>query len=145
MTNIENMPDPPSLVISSDKVCFIIIKGREFDVKDGVSEPNPGSNATDDDMRAVLEDHANDPVQRELIGFIQALNEDEQIDLVALAWLGRGEDDITAWDTIRAEAARSHNNRTAAYLLGMPQLPDFLEEGLSAFGESCEDAETAHL
>ena len=139
------MADTPNLQISTEKVCFIIIKGREFDVKVAITEPNPDSNASDDRMISILEDHANDPVQRELIGFIQALNEDEQIDLVALAWLGRGDDDITAWETIRAEAARSHNSRTAAYLLGMPQLPDFLEEGLSEFGESCEDVEAGRL
>ena len=40
----------------------------------------------------VLEDDG-DPIrsQREIAGFIGALNEDEQIDLVALIWLGRGD------------------------------------------------------
>jgi hypothetical protein len=32
----------------------------------------------------------DDPVRSELIGYINALSEDEQIELVALAWLGRG-------------------------------------------------------
>jgi hypothetical protein len=36
------------------------------------------------------------------------------------------------------EAARLHNKRTAAYLLGNPMLGDHLEEGLEKFGISSE-------
>ncbi len=79
--------DEITLSISPEKVCFIIVKAREFDVKDEVSEPDPGSNPSDDRDVAVLEDHEDDPVFEELTSFIGALSEDEQIDLVALAWL----------------------------------------------------------
>ena len=34
---------------------------------------------------------------------------------------------------------------TASYLLGIPQLGDFLEEGLSMLGYSCEDYEIGRL
>ena len=89
-------------------------------------------------MLDVLEDHEDDPTFQELTTFINALNEDEQIDLVALTWLGRGDATINEWDELRAEAARLHNNRTAAYLLGKPMLGDHLEEGLAQFGLSCD-------
>ena len=137
--------DDSPLTISPEKVCFVIIKAREFDAKDGVSEPDPGSNPSDDKDVSVLEDRADDPVVQEITSLINALSEDEQIDLVTLAWLGR--DDYTAkdWDEVRAEAARAHNKRTAAYLLGMPQLGDFLEEGLSLLGYSCEEFEINRL
>ena len=46
---------------------------------------------------------------------------------------------------IRDEAARAHNRRTSSYLLGMPLLPDFLEEGLSMLGHSCEEFEHDRL
>ena len=42
-------------------------------------------------MIDVLEDDGRDPVAREIAGFINALSEDEQIDLVALMRLGRGD------------------------------------------------------
>ena len=137
--------DDVSLSISPEKVSFIIVKAREFDVKDGVSEPDPGSNPSDDNDVAVLEDHEDDPVVEELTSFIDALSEDEQIDLVALAWLGR--DDYTAkdWEAVRQDAARAHNDRTAAYLLGIPLLGDFLEEGLSMLGYSCMEFEMGRL
>jgi len=43
------------------KVCFFIVKAREFDVKDVVTDPDSGSNPSDDAMISVLEDHADDP------------------------------------------------------------------------------------
>ena len=135
----------PNLSISPEKICFIAVKAREFDAKDVVTIPDDGSNPTDDGMIAVLEDHRDDPVLQELRGYIGALTEDEQIDLVTLAWLGRGDGDIGDWDALRAEAARAHNNRTASYLLGMPQLSAFLEEALSEFGGSCEEFEMGRL
>ena len=137
--------NPPDLLIATEKVCFVVVKAREFDVKDAVTDPGDASNATDDSMISVLEDHHDDPVADELRGFIGALNEDEQTDLVALAWLGRGDGTIDDWGELRAEAARAHNKRTAAYLLGMPLLADHLEEALSQFGYSCDDFEMGHL
>jgi hypothetical protein len=132
------MPDDvPDLSIPADKPCFIIAKAREFDAKDVVTDPDDASNPTDDAMVAVLEDHRDDPVVQELVAVIRAMSEDEQIDLVTLTWLGRGDGGIEDWSELRAEAARAHNRRTASYLLGIPLLPDFLEEAAAQFGISC--------
>ena len=140
-----NAAEQTELQISPESVCFVIIKAREFDVKDGVSEPDPGSNPTDDKMTAVLEDHEDDPVVQELTSFIEAMSDDQQIDLVALAWLGRGDYSADDWQRVRDEAAEAHNEHTAAYLLGIPLLGDFLEEGLSMLGYSCEPFEINRL
>ncbi len=128
----------PTSSISPEKLSFFIATAHEFDVKDGVSDPESGSNATDDGMLDVLEDQEDDPTFQEMTTFINALNEDEQIDLVALTWLGRGGGTIAEWNDLREEAARLHNKRTAAYLLGKPMLGDHLEEGLAQFGVSSE-------
>src|ERR1700682_4781624 len=137
----------PTLSISTEKVCFVILKAREFDVKDVDTsfDDDDGSNPADDRMVEVLEDRPDDPVDQELVEFIEAMSEDEQVDLVALTWLGRGDGGLEDWDDLRAEAARVHNRRTASYLLGIPLLPDFLEEALAAFGRSCEEFEEDHL
>ncbi|MGZ5900262.1 MAG: DUF3775 domain-containing protein [Reyranella sp.] len=135
----------PALTVSPEKVCFIIVKAREFDAKDQTTEPDPGSNPTDDGGIAVLEEHADDPVAEELKSFIDALSEDEQVDLVALTWLGRDGAGPGDWPETMREAARAHNERTAGYLLGMPLLADFLEEGLSMLGHSCEEFEIGRL
>ena len=113
--------------------------------RSGTTEPDPASNPSDDKGVAVLEEHADDPVAEELASSIEALSADEQIDLVALAWLGRDGTGPEDWPETRREAARAHNNRTAGYLLGMPMLADFVEEGLSMLGHSCEEYEIGRL
>ena len=131
------------LEISTEKVCWMIFKAREFDAKVEVIEPDVGSNPSDEDMREVLEDYADDPVVEELTDFIGSLNETEQIDLVALAWLGRGTHDD--WESAYRDAKDAHNERTAAYLLGIPLLGDYLEEGLAQLGLSCAEFEMGRL
>jgi hypothetical protein len=148
MSHVHDIPDDSErgvLTISPEKVFFVIVKAREFDAKDPVTDPNDGSNPTDDREVAVLEDHRDDPTVQEIIAFINAMSVDEQIDLVALAWLGRDDYTVADWASVREEAAAAHNRRTASYLLGMPQLGDFLEEGLSVLGYSVEEFEEGRL
>lgn len=135
----------PALSLSPEKVCFIILKARALAAKDVESDPDSGSNPTDDGMIDVLEDQPDDPTAEELAAFIDSLNEDEQIDLVALAWLGRDGVGIEDWPELRAEAGRSHREQTAAYLLGMPLMADHLEGGLAFFGETCTDVAFGRL
>jgi hypothetical protein len=136
----------PELLISPEKVAFLIEKAREFDVKELDSDPDSGSNGADDEMLDVLEDNGRDPVMHELTGFINALTEDEQIDLVALMRLGRGDGAIEEWQDLRREAADGRNDgdgKTATYLLGEPMLGDLLAEGLDAFGIDWTDEMTS--
>jgi hypothetical protein len=139
-------PDPElppgiELAINPDKVCHIIAKARAFDAKEDISDPDSGSNAADDGMTDALEDLPDniDATRLELLEFIRALDEEEQINLVALAWLGRGTYEIGDWQEALNVARTEHNNRTAEYLLKLPLLGDYLDEGLAAFGESCDD------
>jgi len=129
---IETMP---SLFISPAKVCFVIAKARAFDVKDAGTNPDLGFKRAD--MRSVPEDNRDDLTYQELRGFIDALTEDERVDLVALTWLGRGDGEVYDWDDLREEAARLHNKRAAQYLLGKPMLADHLEEGLRSLRHFC--------
>ena len=137
------MAELPTLSISPEKAYFIVAKARQFDVKDGVTDPDSGSNSSDDGMVSVLEDLPDDPVRAELVSFIHDLNEDEQNELVALAWLGRGTYDISEWVDAVDTARDAHNKRTAQYLLSLPLLGDYLEEGLEAFGASIVDMDDA--
>jgi Protein of unknown function (DUF3775) len=104
------MDGTATLSISSEKVCYIIAKARQFEAKDVVADPDSGSNAADDKMVDVLEDQADDPVYEELTAFIGALDEDERAELVALTWLGRGDAGIEEWSDLRSEAARARTS-----------------------------------
>ena len=114
----------PDLAISASKIAAILSMARQFDVNDVIANPS-----------------RRDPVHAELTEIIRGLNEDEQIDLVALTWLGRGDGGVEEWADLHAEAAHAHNDRTAEYLLGIPILGDYLEEALSQFGHSTEEFE----
>lgn len=132
----------PELAISVEKVGFLIEKTREFDAKEGSSDPDSGSNGADDNMVDVLEEDGDDPVAREITGFINAMSEDEQIDLIALMRLGRGDGTIEEWDDLRREAADGRDGRTANYLLGEPLVSDYLAGGLDEFGLTWNDERT---
>ncbi len=125
----------PNLAISLQKICEIIDKARKFDVRDAAPDFDNVSNAPNG-VLSIREHHENDPGYDALMAFIAALSPDEQIDLIALTWLGRGDAVVDDWDELRAEATRVHGKDTAKYLLGVPLLPDHLDEALSELGWS---------
>jgi hypothetical protein len=138
-TNPPVEPDEVELGIATDKVCHVIWKARQFDAKEADADPDSGSNASDDGMTDVLESKPDDPVYSELLSFIRALDLEEQINLVALSWVGRGTYETSEWRQALGTARAEHTNRTAEYLLGLPLLGDYLEEGLAAFDLNCSD------
>ena len=129
----------PSLNLPLDKVSFIILKAREYDVKEEGTDPDSGSNPIDDGQTDVLTSKQDDPVREELLGAIRSLNEEERFRLVALAWLGRGTYSKEEWREAIATAHSEHSRRTAEYLLGLPLLGDYLEDGLAMFDEGIVD------
>ena len=133
------------LNISPEKVCYIIAKAREFDAEVEPAGPDAGSNPVDTRESEVLEDYRGDPTFAELRAAIDNLNDDEVIDVIALAWLGRGDFVRSEWADARALARERHRHHSGAYLTGIPTLGDFLEEGLSAVGHSCEGEHLGHF
>lgn len=136
----------PTLRISSDKVCYVVVKAREFDVKVAPEWLDDGSNPADDGMVRILEDYADDPTLAELRSYLKTLDDDELEDLVALTWLGRGDYTIDEWEDLISEVrdVRASQN-TVRYLIRIPLLGDYLEDGLAEFGLSCTDFEIDHM
>ena len=126
------------LEISPAKVGFVIVKAREIAAKVAAWDDSATS---DHDAESILESFADDATEDELLSFIRDLNEDEQASLVALAWIGRGSFGPEELEEALATARTERTNRTNEYLLGMPLLPDYLEEALDRLGYSVEDAE----
>lgn len=127
-----------SLEISTDKIGFVIQKSREMAAKVAAWDD---SDTSDHDAESILEDFSDDATQEELKEFIRDLNEDEQVSLVALAWIGRGSFAPEELDEALATARSERVNKTEDYLLGMPLLPDYLEEGLDRLGYSIGEVE----
>jgi len=143
------------LNIDHDKVSFIIEKALEFETPELQPEdeesvpdqtprvgeaygPSPATSVEYDD---IARRRIDDPAFSEARSHIQSMNIDEQCELVALAWLGRGDYTIEDWSEAVRTASQAHNNRTAEYLFGMPHLSDHLQAGLDAFDAQADQAE----
>lgn len=117
--------------IAVDKIAAFVDYARRYDVKEGVSDPDSGSNGIDDGMTDVLIDSGEDSVDIELQGFISGLNDDERANLVALVWIGRGDFAPEEWEDAVAQAIERREGSTARYLLGIPNVADLADEGLA--------------
>jgi hypothetical protein len=128
--------------IALDKVCEIILRARAVDVKEANTDPDSGSNPTDDANLDTLVANPDDATEEELHEVIMGLNDDERHDLIALVYVGRGDMEPEEWPQA-VRLARERDGRgslsTADYLLGIPNLGDLLDEGLAALGRSCTE------
>ena len=134
------MPDlKPELSLHPDTAFFVLLKAREFNAKEEDTDPDTGSNSTDDKDIDVLEFLPDDAVEEEFKAAVEPLNEDQKLDLIALAWIGRGDFSFEEWAEARESAREVDLARTADYLLDMPALADYLEDSLSELGYSLDD------
>ena len=129
------------LDIAPEKVAHIIVRAREIDAKVAPWDA-PGDERGAD---SILEDRHGDGTAAELKAFIADLNVDEQVSLVALTWIGRGTYDADELEEALSTARAERVNPSQDYLLGVPLLADYLEDGLDKLGISVEDAEDGIL
>lgn len=115
------------LEISPEKLAHVIIRAREYD---------SGVNAW-----AHSGQRTGHGTQTELTEFIASLNEDEQASLVAVMWIGRDTFAPEELDEAIVTAKTERRSPTEDYLMGEPQLADYLEAGMEALGISPEAAE----
>lgn len=125
------------LNLNPDIVCALIERAREFHAKEAVvlpeEVPDPDSSAAS----GMLAEHQGDPTLQEFKTTVEELEPDQQVALVALMWLGRGDFDADEWATALREAADSWTPHTAEQLLATPLVADYLDEGLALLGYSC--------
>jgi hypothetical protein len=121
------------LGLNREVIEIIIDKARQFQAKEEVTFPEDAMSPTEDWAMQTLADHADDPVLVEFSSTVESLEPEQQMMLVALMWVGRGDYGVDEWDEAVAEARAHWNVRTAEYLIGTPQVADYLSEGLEQF------------
>ena len=126
------------LNLNPDTVCFLISKARVFHSKEEVVMPDVEGSPSEDWALQALADHADDPVLQEFMTTMADLEPDQQQAVVAPMWIGRGDFNADEWDAAMEEAGNEWTEHTGEYLIGHPQLADYLLEGLDALGYSCE-------
>lgn len=129
----------PELRINPDKVCEFLEAAREVAGKVPATSGDRTSTGDDSPLAFMEEDVSRDPVREQMIEFVAGLNVEEQTDLLALIYLGRGDFSLSEWD----EALREEGDRIAAgdprYMIGERALPAYLEEALEKFDKTCPD------
>lgn len=123
--------------ISSEKVCYVIVKSREFDAKEEASYEDPGGNPTDDGDHQILSEQPDDSVYEELSSFLGAMSEEEICELHAMVMLGRGDVDMSNWADALQTARDDLDENTPKHLLEIPLISDYLADALNQFGQSC--------
>jgi hypothetical protein len=128
----------PELNINPEKVCEVIEMGRELAGLE-ISTAGDGTTTGDDSPLETLIEPADgrDPRRREMVAYLGGLDAEEQVNLLALILLGRGDFSLDEWDDALATARDSIEDKSADFLIGDPALPGYLLEALEAFGESC--------
>jgi hypothetical protein len=124
--------------LNRDTVQFIIDKAHEFHARDDVMFSEEPEIADEFWSSQVTADFGGDPYYRELKTTINDLEPDQQVSLVALMWLGRGDFSIAEWNEALQNAGESWNDHSADYLIGTSLLADYLSEGLQQFDEASE-------
>jgi succinyl-CoA synthetase alpha subunit len=119
------------LEISAEKLTYVIAKAREME--SGV-EGTKGHGS----KRAAAGGDGRSRARAELAKFIEAMDEDEQCELIALAWIGRGKFTPEEWESALVEARAHLKQPTAAYLVGNPKLAPHLESGLAEFNQTSD-------
>lgn len=124
--------------LNRDTVQFLIDKAHEFHARDDVTFEEEPQVADEYWSSQVVADFGGDPYYQELKTTINDLEPDQQISLVALMWVGRGDFSMTEWTEALQDAEEGWTDHTADYLIGTSLLADYLAEGL----EQIETAES---
>jgi hypothetical protein len=104
--------------------------------------PDSGSNPTDDERAATLQEDPDNALRDELVGEIDDLEPDQQAELVALMWVGRGDMEPEEWEEALELAAERSNGSSAEYLLSHPHVADYWDEGLDRLFDGSDLVET---
>ena len=121
--------------ISTDKLEAIIMMAREYDAQVPSADLNSGSNPIDDMQIGILESGEGVNIVNELKNYIDGLREDEQLDLVALTWIGRGTYEPENFEEAKQTATAERTAPTSDYLMGIPLLADYLAQGLAVIDQ----------
>lgn len=118
------------LDLNKDTVQLIVDKAHEFHAGTDVTFPDDSEAGDDRWGKPAATNFGNDPYYRDLKSTIDDLEPDQQVSLVSLMWLGRGDYSISEWGDALKFAEETWTDHTADYLIGTSLLADYLQGGL---------------
>lgn len=124
------------LTVPLETLCRLIARARELEAPVPVVDADEEEDVGDSD--AALDEEADTGIEDEVRTLLEDLADDEIVEVLALALVGRGTYDASEWDDAIEEASDADSDSAADQLMDMPMLAAYLDAGLSAFDLSCE-------
>jgi hypothetical protein len=119
-----------ALPFDDTRIEELVLRLNAVMAKEGTDISDLGGNASDDEVTVILQETGDDLSRNEITQEIESMNDEQQDALVALFWIGRGDAGTEAWEQTKALARQQHEGLVSRYLLGQPEVGEFLTEGL---------------
>jgi len=119
-----------ALPFASARIEELVLRFNAVMAQEGAVIPDLGGNASDDEVPAMLQETEGDLSRDEITQEIESMNDEQQDGLVALFWIGRGDAEPQEWEQTKALARQQHEGLVSRYLLGQPEVGEYLTEGL---------------
>lgn len=80
-----------------------------------------------------IQEYLHDPRRRKFKEIVSSLGKEERAELLALVWLGRGDDKVKVeeWDSLLAHARKEDDEGIGNYLIAKAPLSGYLDKGLA--------------
>jgi len=129
--------------LAQETICGLILQLRQHSAKESRVAPEPATHPGDTQGEGiidteVLQDGAGDDIGAVVSSEIGAMDEEQQRELLALFWIGRGEFTGEEFEIAKSEAADRVADDLDKTLLAEPLLADHLANGLAEIGRPCE-------
>jgi len=120
----------------------LVVVATVVDLANAVQDAEEARLGDGDDDEVTDEEEEDELSEEMLTDYLDELNEEQQVALIALAWVGRGDYEPEDWsEALKLAAERNARGDATAYLSGMEGLGDLLSEGVGAFGLAIEEVE----
>jgi Protein of unknown function (DUF3775) len=129
------------LLINKSIVCNIIKKATTIDIAQDILPEEDNSNLSDVEWKQAMAEYQDDESYSELKNLIDDLEPDQQQDIIALMYVGRGDFEKSEWKAALKQARTIPAGNCADYLISKKMMPDYLSEGLARFDFSCSEIE----
>ncbi len=126
-------PELVRLIVAKASAVVFEMPDAEDDEPELETELDAGTSYESPDVALASEDEDADGTREEVKAMIDTLNVDEQAELIALTWIGRGDYEPSDIKTAIRDAKAQHRGPASNTLFEIDIFPSYLETGLDSF------------
>jgi len=126
-------PDYVRVVVARSRAALFEMPNDEADEPDREVELDAGTAFEGEGEAHLSDEEASNGMRDEAAAMIDSLNVDEQAELVALTWIGRGDYEPAELEVAVREAKERARGPASGMLFEIEVFPSHLENGLSSY------------